>query len=257
MPREHGSWAVLIAPILAGLIAAGGGRATPVALLCLAALAAFLFRPALQAFLSGPRSARAIARPAALGVLAAACGAALVFKDRLWRLTAFAAAAALMMGLSLYLARKRRAMSWENEVAGILVLSLGAPAAFYAARGTLPFAAWAAWAVCALYFVGPVFFVKLAVLQHRAAANPADTAALERMRRAGTAYHAGALSAVSAAAWAGWLTPLAAVPFAAALHKMWRRGLRGPGKTDFKRLGWAEVGYSCVFVLALAAGRFF
>ena len=50
---------------------------------------------------------------------------------------------------------------------GILGLCLGAPAAFYAARGALSGDAWLAWGFSALYFLGPIFDVKAAALRHR------------------------------------------------------------------------------------------
>ncbi|MDE2489716.1 MAG: YwiC-like family protein, partial [Elusimicrobia bacterium] len=196
MPREHGSWALLIAPLLAGLIAAGGGAPGPLALLFAAALSAFLFRPALLDALGGPPSS--FLKPALFGALAAAAFAPLLLVDRLWSLLVLAVPAAAALTLNVRWMRGRRAFSWLNEVSGVLVLCLGAPAAFDAARGRLDASAWTAWALCALFFVGPVFFVKLAALQHRAAAGAAAPAAVSRLARASLAFHAAAFAAVAA-----------------------------------------------------------
>lgn len=255
MPREHGSWAVLIAPLVVGLAAAGGGPPPPVLLLCLAACGGFLLRAPLQSLASGAPAAGALAWFAAFAGLAIVGAGPLLLVYRRWQLLAFAVPAGGMLALNLHLNRTRRAFSPLNETAGILVLCLGAPAVFYAARGALAPAAWLAWALCGLYFIGPVFFVKLAGLQHRAAAGAAQSGALEKMRRASLAYHAAALGAVLLAAIFGWVAPPAPLPFAAALHKTWRRGRLGSGKVDFRRLGYQEIGYACFFTAVLAAGR--
>ncbi|MDE2291132.1 MAG: hypothetical protein KGL53_03525, partial [Elusimicrobia bacterium] len=114
--------------------------------------------------------------------------------------------------------------------------------------------AWAAWGVCVLYFAGPLFFVKLAALQHRAAAAAVPAGALERMRRAGLAYHAAALAVVVLASAARALPLIAPLPFLASLLKTWSRGRKGPHKVDFRRLGYQEVAYSCFFAGVLAFG---
>lgn len=250
LPREHGAWAVLAAPILVGFFAAGGGSPGILLSFSCAALGGFCLRTPLQALLSPAPPPEARAWLAGYALWAGAGAAGLLFGYGRWGLLAFALPAGAALAFNLRQNMSRKALSLANEIIGIAALCLGAPAAFYAARGEMSPQGWAAWLVCALYFLGPVFHVKLAALQHRMAPE----AALAGMRRAGKAYHAAALAAVGVGALAGVLPGPAVLPFFAALLKNFRRAAAAPGKVDFRRLGYQEVGYSLFFVAALAYG---
>lgn len=254
MPREHGSWAVLAAPILVGLAAAGGGQPGVVAAFCAAALGGFLLRVPLQSLISPHPAPGAALWLAAYAALTAAGGFPLFFVYARWGLLGFGGAAAALMAVNLRFNLRRRTFSFSNEVLGILGLCLGAPAAYLAARGSLAADAWLAWGLSALYFLGPILDVKAAALRHRAFADKSARAAWSRMKTASLAYAAAALAVVCAAAAADWVSVLAPLPFLAALHKTWRRGRLSPGRVDFRRLGFEEVGYTVFFVLALSAG---
>lgn len=254
LPREHGSWVVLIAPIIAGFAAAGGGSPPAMLLFCCAVLGGFLMRPPLLSLVSQKTEAAAWPSLALYGSLA--LGGMLPLLRAYGRpgLVGFAVPAAGLLAADLIVHRGRRSLSVLNELSGVLILCLGAPAAFYAARGTLGADAWCVWLLSALYFAGPVFHVKMAALQHRASADRALSEELSRMRMISMAYHGAALSAAAAAAVWGPAPAPAPIPFALALAKTWRRGAGPPSRVDFRRLGYQEVGYSAFFVLALAAG---
>ena len=253
-PREHGSWAVLAAPILVGLAAAGGGPPAAVLAFACAALGGFCLRVPLQSLASPAPAPEAARWASGFSALAAAGALPLFLYYGRWGLLAFAVPAAAMLAFNIRANLSRQAFSLPNEAAGILTLCLGAPAAFYAATGHVSAAAWSAWALSSVYFLGPIFHVKLAGLQHRGASDPSTRSALEKMGRLSIASHAGALAAAAAAAASGWAPWLAVLPFAASLHKTWRRSRSAPSKVDFRRLGYLEVAYSCLFTLALAAG---
>lgn len=254
MPREHGSWAVLIAPILVGFAVAGGAAWSVAGLFCLAALGGFLIRVPVQSLASPKPAPEAWRWALGEAALTAAGALPLLFARERWGLLGFAVPAGALMAYNLRANQQRETFSYANEVLGIFGLCLGAPAAFYAARGFLTPAAWAAWTLCGAYFLGPIFDVKASALRHRASVDKAMLPALARARKVALGYHAAALAAVAAAGLAGWTPWLAAVPFAAALHKTWRRSLLPPGKVDFKRLGFEEVGYSVLFAAAVSAG---
>ena len=253
-PREHGAWAVLAVPPLVGLAAVGGAPWPIVVLFSLAAFGAFCLRVPVQSLAS-----RAPAPEAPLWTLlfagtAAAGGLPLLLHyGRLW-LLAFAVPGAVMLAFNVHANLNRRAFSLANEVAGILTLCLGAPAAAYAATGAQALPGWMAWALCAAYFIGPVFHVKMAALQHRGAADPALAPALRRMRRVSADYHVVALGLVALAAALDWAPALAVVPFAATLYRTWRRGAAAPARVDFQRLGYQEVAYATLFAVALVLG---
>ncbi len=254
LPREHGAWAVLAAPILVGFAAAGGGSWGIVLAFVCAALGGFCLRTPLQALLSPAPPAGAGAWLAVYALLAAAGAGVLFLRYERWSLLAFALPAGAALAFNLRQNLSRKALSLPNEIVGIAALCLGAPAAHYAGGGELSLTSAVVWTISFLYFVGPVFHVKMAALQHRAASDPACGPALEGMRRRGLAYHGASLGAVGAGALAGLVPWFAVLPFLAALEKNRRRGTARPGKVNFKSLGYQEAGYSVVFVLAVAAG---
>ncbi|MFI5361048.1 MAG: YwiC-like family protein [Elusimicrobiota bacterium] len=255
LPREHGSWAVLLAPIAVGIAAAHGGPPLAVFLFCCAAFGGFLLRPPLQAIFFQKRVEPGAWSSACLSALLAAGGMLplLIFYRRTG-LLGFAVPAAGLLAIDLVVQRGKRSFGVVSELSGILILCLGAPAAYYAARGSLSADAWCAWFLSVLYFTGPIFHVKMAALQHRAAGDPGLAGELSRMRITSLIFHAAALSIAIAGAIASKAPPLAILPFAAGLAKTWRRGMLPTARVDFRKLGYQEVGYSVFFASALAAG---
>lgn len=254
LPREHGSWALLFVPLIVGVGAARGGPPAAVLALFAAALGGFLIRVPLQAWLSGAAPAGTGAWFVGYGALAVAGLAPLLLRFGRWGLLAFAVPIGALMCLHLWNASRRRAMTLANELGGVLGLSLGAPAAYYACSGALDAAAWSAWAATAAYLFAPVFHVKLAAARHRASASPSFAGDLASAARASMAYHSAAAAAALAAAASG-LMPWAVAPaFLASWVKAWRLARLGPGRMDFKRLGWGEVAHAAFFSALTAAG---
>ena len=254
LPREHGSWAVLIAPIIAGFAAGRGGPPPLIFLFCCAALGGFLLRPPLQSLFSTKPETGAWPSLAFYGLVMLGGVLPLLFAYGRLGLLGFAVPAAVLLTADLFVHRGKRSFSMVSEISGIVILCLGAPAAYYAARGAAGADAWCVWILSALFFTGPVFHVKMAALQHRASVDKALTGEFSRMRRISLAYHAAALTAAAAAAIWGPAPALAPLPFAIALVKTWRRGALPPSRVDFRRLGYQEVGYSVFFALVLATG---
>lgn len=231
---------------------AAPGPLWPVAsLFWLGALGAFLARTPLQALLSKPQDQSArlwlglYAAAALLGFLP------LFFFWQRWLLLAFALPVALLLAANLRANLTGRRFSAANEAAGVLGLCLGAPAAYYALSGGLQARAWSLWLLSGIYFLGPIFHVKLAALQHRASADASFLPDLKAMRRRSLAYHGLALAAVVLWGALGDLPAAAAIPFGAALVKAGLRALQEPQRVDFRRLGFQEVGYTILFVICL------
>lgn len=252
-PKEHGAWAILIAPILVGYLGAPSHAPVPAALFFLGALAAFLLRAPLQILLSRPGDRQARWWLALYLSLTTAGFLPLIALFGRWRLLFFALPAFLLLAENLAANKAGRRFSAFNEVAGVLGLCLGAPAAFYAAGGDLGPGAWALWLLSAAYFIGPIFHVKMAALQHRAAADSSALPQLRRMRRLSAAYHGLVLALIGVWTAGGGLAAAAVIPFAAAFLKTVLRGFQGPGRVDFRSLGYAEVAYSVLFVVVMGA----
>ena len=253
LPREHGAWAILIAPILVGLAAAPAVAPLAVALFCLGALAAFLCRAPLQALVrdrQDPAARTWLIRYAA--VAAVTLVPLVVFLGR-WKLLYFAAPIGLILVVTLTAGKSSRRLTAFHEAAGVLGLCLGAPAAYYAAYGGMGSKAWSLWLLCSAFFSGPIFHVKMAALQHRVATGGGAGPELKRLRLASAVYHAVALAGVLTASLAGAVPAAVAIPFAAALLKTLQRGFRKPARVDFRSLGYLEVAYSVLFVIVLAS----
>lgn len=249
LPREHGAWAILIAPILVGLAGAPSLSPAAAALFVLGSLAVFLSRTPLQALLAKPRDRQAQGWLAFYAALAAGAFAPLILLLGCWKLLYFAVPSAVLLVQNLLMNRAGKRFSAFNEAAGVFGLCLGAPAAYYAASFQLDARAWSLWLLCSLFFLGPIFYVKMAALQHRAVADPGALPALSVMRGRSTLYHALSMAAVAAWAATGGIALAATIPFAASLMKTVLRGRRPPERVDFKALGYAEVGYSALFVV--------
>lgn len=239
---------MLVAPPLLGWAAAGGGPAGAGAAFALALLGAFLARTPLSALLAAPRDGRAARWLAAYSSAAAAGALALAGVYARWGLFLLAVPAAAALGWTLYNARRRRAMTESNELVGIAGLCLGAPGAFYAASGAWDARAAWVWLLCALFFAGPVFHVKMLVSARAKLPGAAGA------RRTSLAYHLGAAGAVGAFAAAGAVPAAAAVPFVLSAAKTAWYGARPELKLELKKVGWQEVGWTLVFLGVCGAG---
>ncbi|MBI3289132.1 MAG: YwiC-like family protein [Elusimicrobia bacterium] len=256
-PREHGAWVVLAAPIFLGLLIAPVFSAGAAALFVLGALAFFLLRVPAQILWERPDDRGALRWLSLYAAVTLGSFLPLIVLLGRWKLLLLAVPAGLLLAANLHANRSGRRFSALNEASGILGLCLGAPAACYAASAELAPRGWALWLLCSGFFLGPIFHVKMAALQHRGAADPAALPGFERMRRLSTAYHAMALLAVVAWAADGGVAWPAMVPFAAAFFKTVKRGLSAPERVDFRSLGRLEVAYSVLFVIfaAVSMGR--
>lgn len=255
-PKEHGAWAILAAPILVGLLAAPSCSPAAAGLFCLGALAAFLTRAPLQVLLIRPYDGQALSWMALYSALTLVSFLPLIFSWERWQLLFFTVPVSFLLAENLFANRTGRRFSALNEAAGVLGLCLGAPAAFYAACGDLGSKAWALWLLCAAYFIGPIFHVKMAALQHRAVADSSALPKLRHMRRLSAAYHGLILAIIAGwAAQGGLITGAAVIPFAAAFLKTVARGFHGPERVDFRALGYAEVAYSILFVVVMGAAN--
>ncbi|MFI7542831.1 YwiC-like family protein [Actinoplanes sp. NPDC049599] len=185
IPPQHGAWAMLIVPWLAGVLAAGFHWAhLP---LLGAWLAGYLFSYyALQA-VKTRRLARVRLQLWCYGPVAAALGLLVVLARP--QVLAYAPAYALLLAVNVGYARQRRERALLNDIASVaqscLMVFVAATVAGAGPRETAP-----AFLAVLLYFTGTVLYVKTMI---RERGNPA-------YHRASMIYH---VLAVGAAAWLG------------------------------------------------------
>lgn len=228
LPPQHGAWAMLAVPYLAGLLAAG--YRWPDLPLAAAWLAGYLLSYYVFQAIKSRRPRRYRAQLALYGGLAAPFAAIVVVArpQLLWYAPAYAA----LFAANAWYAARRQERALVNDLASVaqscLMVFVVATVA-----GTRPAAVLDVFALCLAYFLGTVCYVKTMI---RERGNPA-------YRRWCIGYHVLALAAV------GWLSPWAAALFAWLLLRA----------ALLPRLGWApkRVGLvemaNCVLLLACVA----
>jgi hypothetical protein len=253
LPKEHGSWAMLITPLLLGLVIAPAwhGRAL---ILVVAALGFFLLRQPLALWVKTRKRAttdkvylwRWIAIYSGLTVLS---GAWLVLAQGLWWLVAMGFLGMVLLLCHLWLVSRRQEMSLVGELMGVAGLALGAPMAYYAASGHLDRGAAILWLINFLYFGGTVFYIKLKVRQQPRLPTPERVSERLVKAKACLAYQTAALTLMIALVtlqWAPLLTPLAFVPVTIKMvYGAWR--WQDKRTLSLVRLGVSEIFHAIAF----------
>ncbi|HEX6233400.1 MAG TPA: YwiC-like family protein [Jiangellaceae bacterium] len=228
VPPQHGAWAMLAVPYLAGLLVAGWSWvAVPLAGAWLAGylLSYYVF----QAIKTGRpgRWRHQIALYAALTLpLVAVVGWAR--PAVLWYAPAYAA----LWLINAWYARRRQERDLVNDIASVVQSCL---MVFVVATvaGANPAAVAGVFIVCALYFTGTALFVKTMIRERNSVAY----------RRLSIGYH------VAALALAVWLGPGTALLFAWLLLRAWL--LAGRRLTPM-HVGLIEIGNSVLLLIVVA-----
>ncbi len=170
LPREHGTWAMLLVPWVVGCGVAG--RVTVEALLLLvAAVSLYLGHGQLLSWYRQHLMARpdpralAGARRALIGftVMGLVAAAPLAARAGFARLSLLAALAAVLTAVSLRLVARRVAHALPGQLLAALGLSLAAPAAYEVVAHGPARTALALWLLDAAFFVWAVFYVRLQI----------------------------------------------------------------------------------------------
>ena len=262
VPREHGAWGMLLVP-LATAAAVGimrGGKALPLLLFLLAALAVFWLRTPLESWLGTTplRAQTAVERRALLVfILSLSSLAALMFTALFWggqnrALLPLGAVVMLAFMAQALLKKLSRRFRMAAQVVGAIGLTATAPAACIVAAGRFDSVAAALWLANWLFAGDQIHFVQLRI--HAARAQGAG----EKLRR-GRAFLAGQLclaAVLIAAARSGLLPWLALLAFAPVLFRGIAWFLRSAQPLAVRRLGWSELAHALAFgVLLVVAFR--
>lgn len=170
LPREHGTWAMLLVPWAVGC-GVGRGFGAKDAILLLATLAAFLAHAQIVGWFRLARTptadvaglARARTHAVTLAAIALAAGGALVAGWRLVGLVPFGIAGAGMAAAGLTLVHQRQERALPGQILAAVALAFAAPAAHYVARGAVEPAGLALWAVSAAFSLGGVSYVRMKI----------------------------------------------------------------------------------------------
>lgn len=255
IPKEHGSWAMLIVPLVQGMVIAPAWHWQTLILL-VAALGFFLVRFPLATLVKTRRRSRTDRAylwrwTLIYGGITALSGGWLVFIEQLWWLVPMGVIGTMLLLFHLWLVARRKEMSAIGELAGIFGLALGAPMAYYTCSGQLDGTVLALWIINALYFGGTVFYIKLKVRQQPR--QPAPDKVSQRLIKAKACltYQTIALTIIILlVAWqqAPILIPLAFVPATIkVLYGAWQ--WQDKKSLNLMRLGLTEIFHALAFTV--------
>ncbi|GAA1627179.1 YwiC-like family protein [Catellatospora bangladeshensis] len=228
VPPQHGAWAMLLVPYLAGLLVAGF-RWLDLPLLGAWVAGYLLSYFALQAVKTG-RLRRFGPQLALYGPVTAVLAAPVVVLRSAVLL--FAPAYAALLGVNVWYARRRRERALLNDLASVaqsclMVFVVAVVAHVPPGRVLAPFV------IVLLYFTGTVLYVKTMIRERGSAAY----------RRASVGFHALALVAAAA------LGPVPAAVFAVLLARAWALPRH---RLTPKQVGLAEIAASALVLTAAA-----
>ena len=248
--REHGSWALLVVPLVTG--AAHGHFTWLHAFLATSATAFFMSYVPAQTLLRGARgqSLDEGKRHAARfwGAVYVAVGSVSLIPllmEGLWMLVVIGASAMLLFAIT-HALNIRKSTSVVGNLIAMLGLTLGAPAAYYVGAGVLDRGALFPWIANILFFASSVFYVDMKI----------RGAPMKGNRTIGEVLRVGKHNLVfitllwALVAIGGTITPLPPMAYALflpmSIHGVWGTVTLGP-KTNFKRLGLVLLAQSVVF----------
>lgn len=162
IPKEHGAWAMLFAPLLIGMSASRPGLYhIP---LFLSMLAVYLASNPLVKWSKNPRRNPEL-KPwiAGYGMAAIGLGLPLLFKYE--QLLCYVLPAVSLLLINIGFARHKKERHLLNDLASIGGLSLGGVAAYYVGIHSITLTAWIIWLSCLLLFFGSALHVKSLIRQ--------------------------------------------------------------------------------------------
>jgi hypothetical protein len=255
IPKEHGSWAILLIPYFISVAITGGFSSRTVLGLVGLLLLFFSRQPLLLLIrnrdrrnMSGRELWLSFLIPFITG-LGVFCW--LMLKYQLWQLWLIAGIGLAIFMIYIYLFLQRKERSILGELSGISLLTLSSSAAIAIAQGRLTSQALLLWLVNALYFSSSVFYIKMKIAAYtQQRKNTIDKTALPMTRQC-LAYLAILMIIIGILIFANWLPGLILLAFIPMIiHTLWQIWI---SKADLKimREGWIQVGLSIIFALLI------
>jgi hypothetical protein len=255
IPKEHGAWVMLYAPLIVAVLLLGRFELN-ILLYLIAVTAAFLahepiatlarLRPSQPASREKSRLAR-IWLTIYVAVTASALVLLLVYYER-WHLLTIGAVLFVLMSLHIYLTSKRVERKFIGEFLGVLSLTVTAPAAYYVAQGKFDKHSLLLWALNLLYFTSAIFYVKMRVSR---CVKKRDTNFLTWQC---AFYHAALIVGIGIAAWFGWFSAFVILAFVPITLRAFLGMMVEERRLNLKRIGIAEISYTLIFVVFLVLG---
>lgn len=256
LPKEHGTWAMLLVPWAIGCGVAR--RLTGPDLLLLAAMLAFFLAHNqlltwLRLRLVAASDSGALGRARGLFLILAGAGGVaflpLLALSGPTALLALGGIAGALVAVSLYLVYRRLDHGLAGQILAPAGLALSAPAAYSVARGALDRTAVALWALNVLFFLGAVMYVRLKIDALKRAPSLVAPAAKLRFAAPTLGIDLAILAAVLIALGFGSLSPWAVLAFVPTAAQTLVGAARLDRPARLKRVGILATVHSIVFAL--------
>jgi hypothetical protein len=263
VPREHGAWGMLLAPLVTGA-AVGlpiGGRVAQVLLLATTVLLLFWLRTPVESWLGtgvmraqSQRERKFVWRVIlSLATLVALTLSALFWRGKNLELLWIGAIASVAFLAQLALRKMGRSTRMAAQIVGSVALTSTAPAAYYVATGKVDAACGALWLTNWLFASDQIHFVWLRI-------RGAHAADLKARIATGWSFLAGNVALIGGltlASYLGLLPALALIAFVPAMLRGLAWFARKPRPLVVRQLGFSELAHALVFcALLIAAFRF-
>ena len=217
----------------------------PVALLCTSVVFGFLARTPAEMALrrSDQRIVHAAWAMLFASIAAAAIMTLLAYYERWWLIPL---GIPVIAGPAAVVSSRALRVRWRElgELLVVACFSALAPAAHYAAAGSLEGTGFSLWLLSALYGGSSIFYVRMLL----GGGGPPDDARPDR-RFAVLVYHVALVALVALTILVGDAPPLVAVAFAPLLAKIIYRTARPPDKLNVVRTGLFEVSQAVLFAI--------
>ncbi|MDW7680496.1 MAG: YwiC-like family protein [bacterium] len=251
IPKEHGSWAILLIPYFIG-VAITGDISSRTALGLIGILMLFFIRQPLLLILKNRNNYKMNHRALWLNFLIPLMAGLGIFfwlmlNYQLWQLWLIGCIGLMLFSLYIYLFLQRKERSIPGELVGIFLLSLSSTVAVALAQGKLTSQALLLWLVNALYFSSSVFYIKMKLAaRNQYRKDSADKKDLSMIKNC-LAYLAILMIIVVILIFADWLPGLIILAFVPMIvHTLWHILVRNT-EVKIMREGWIQVGLSIIY----------
>jgi len=262
VPREHGAWGMMLVPLATGAIVAlrSGVNGGSLTLFIVAAMSLFWLRTPVEAWLgtsaikAQTQTERAFVLRVILGIglLAAACIAALLWNGRNRGLLLIGGVAALAFTLQAGVKKLGRKGRMPAQVIGAVGLTSTAAGAYYVATGKLDLTALALWLANWLFAGNQIHYVQVRIRSSRATT-------MDEKPHQGFSFLAGQVlvtGAILAACRFRLFPTSVALAFVPVLFRGSLWFVRGHQPLDVHKLGYSELRQALIFGALLCAAYF-
>ncbi len=256
LPREHGAWVMLYAPVIIAAFRVGSVPFIPFSLLLFAITGAFLSRHAAELVLRGKGSGKTkIWLFFHLLITFVSAGFLLIRDDALGIAMIFLAVLmlfALHAWLSVIPSRKRLDRTVWGELLGIAALCLTGPATWIVCTSHAPFESWLEWGACLMFFGSGIFHVKM-LLESGKLAKVNTPEMYQRIVGPSRFYHLLVIPlALLPACLLGMRGLWIALAFLPITYRAWRGILHPPCTIPpLRKVGYMETLYSVWFICCI------